>query len=177
MKCEDEVQTAGAIAVIASGVPQRGFKEALADVRKQGRPLTLDIADSAMAELGGAAELGKMMVEDLKRVRGDNLDEELKVFHDIDTKSLTKLYSMLLDMANNRDKMVGETADPLAEVSEEDLFALAAQAALLQIETDIDFRKKILDALVNIDPEMVVNAAGEALDVLESKPRVEVVEP
>src|SRR5574343_1152080 len=53
MVCDNETDSATAIAVMMKGVPQRGFKEALADVREQGRPITLDIADSAMAELGG----------------------------------------------------------------------------------------------------------------------------
>jgi hypothetical protein len=158
------------------GVPQRGFKDALADVRKRGRPITLDIADSAMAELGGAEEFARMIVGDLKRIRGDNLDEELKAFHDPDNKSLTKIYSMLIDLATGRDKLVGETADPLSEVSEEDLMVLAAQAAMLQIEVDQDFRRKILDALVVADPELVIEYAGKALDELDNRPRVEVLD-
>ena len=176
MKCDEEATTATAIAVMTKGVPQRGFKEALADVRKQGRPITLDIADSAMAELGGAAELGKMIVTDLKRIRGDNLDEDLKAFHDPDNKSLTKIYSMLIDLSTGRDKLVGETADPLSEVSEEDLMVLAAQAAMLQIEVDQDFRRKILDAVVAVDPELVVEYAGKALDEMDNRPRVEVID-
>jgi len=175
MVCGKDVDEATAIAVMMKGVPQRGFKEALADVRKQGRPITLDIADSAMAELGGAAELGKMIVNDLKRIRGDNLDDELKVFHDPDNKSLTKIYSMLIDLSTDRDKLVGETTDPLSEISEEDLIAVSAQSSMILLEADKDFRRKVLDALVTIDPDLIVEYAGKALDELDHKPRVEVI--
>jgi len=176
MKCDEDTDSATAIAVLTKGVPQRGFKEALADVRKQGRPITLDIADSAMAELGGAAELGKMIVNDLKRIRGDNLDEELKVFHDPDNKSLTKIYSMLIDLSTGRDKLVGETDDVLAGIEESDLVAIAAQSATIQLEIDQEFRKKILEILVQCDPELVLEYAGRAIDRIEAGPKVEVVD-
>ena len=47
MSCEDEVKTAGTIAVLASKTPRKGFKEALAEVQRSGRPLTLDMAEAA----------------------------------------------------------------------------------------------------------------------------------
>lgn len=176
MTCEDDTVTAGTIAVLAAGVPQRGFREALAEVRKQGRPLTLDVAEAAMAELGGPEQLGKMIVQDLKRVRGDHIDDDLKQFHDPDYKVLRAMYDTLVKLAGERDKLVGETGDPLADVSESDLQALAAQAAILQLEVDAEFRTKILDLIIEIDPDAVLMAAGRALDKQEAGPKVEVVD-
>jgi hypothetical protein len=176
MSCEDDTVTAGTIAVLATKVPQRGFKDALAEVRRNGRPTTLDIAESAMATLGGAAELGKMIAEDVKKLRGDYLDEELKPFHDVDYKVLRGLYDTLVKLASDRDKMVGDTGDPLADVSEDDLMAIASQAALLQIESDPEFRKKLLEAIIQADPDAVVEAAALALDEIDKRPKVEVID-
>jgi hypothetical protein len=163
------------VSKLAAKTPQRGFRDALDEVRKAGRPLTLDIAEAAMESLGGADQLGKMMVEDLKRIRGDHLAEEQKAFHDVDYKVLRGLYDTLVKLAKDRDSLVGETGDPLDGVSEADLMAIASQAAILQIETDKDFRDRILGLIVQADPRAVVEAAGRALDILETQPKVEVL--
>jgi hypothetical protein len=83
---------------------------------------------------------------------------------------------MLVNIFQARDKLAGDTGDPLADVSEADLMAIASQAALLQIETDAEFRIKILDAIIEADPDAVVSAAGRVLDKIEAGPRVEVIE-
>lgn len=176
MQCDEETQVAGTIATLATKVPQRGFKEALAEVRRQGRPTTLDIAEAAMEELGGAAELGKMMATDLKKLRGDYLDDDVKQFHDPDWKVIKGLYETLVRLSAERDKMVGESGDPLDGVSEDDLMAIASSAAMLRLETDADFRKQLLTAIVQLDPDAVLDAAGEAITVLESRPKVEVID-
>ncbi len=176
MSCEDEVITAATIATVASKVPQRGFKEALAEVRKAGRPLTLDIAEAAMEQLGGADQLGKMMVDDLKRIRGDHLNEEQRAFHDVDYKVLRGLYDTLVKLAKDRDSLVGETGDPLDGVSDSDLSAIAAQAAIIQLEIDKEFRGKILQVILEVDPNQIIEYAGLALDKMEVQAKVEVID-
>lgn len=175
MKCDDETQVAGTIATLAKKVPQGTFKDALAEVRKQGRPTTLDIAEAAFEELGGAANLGKMIAEDLKKIRGDHLDDELKQFHDVDVKTLKGLYDVLVRLSSERDKMVGESGDPLDGVSEDDLMNIASVSAMIRLETDADFRKQLLEAIVPLDPEAVLDAAGEAINIIEARPKVEVI--
>ena len=176
MKCDDETKVAGTIATLASKLPQRGFKDALAEVKRQGRPTTLDIAEAAFEELGGASELGKMMATDLKKLRGDYLDDELKQFHDPDWKVIKGLYETLVRLSSERDKLVGESGDPLDGVSEDDLMSLASVAAMLRLETDPAFRKQLLDTIVPLDPEAVLDAAGEAINIIESRPKVEVID-
>lgn len=175
MSCDDDAKVAGTMAVMASKVPQRGFKEALAEVKKAGRPLTLDIAEAAMDELGGAVELGKMMAQDLKKLRGDHLPSELKEFFDPDFKTIKGLYESLVRLSSERDKLVGETGDPLEGIGEADLMAIASQAAILRLEGDADFRRQLLSELVKLDPNAVVEAAGEALNIIEAGPKVEVL--
>lgn len=175
MKCEDERLVAGTMAVMAQKVPQRGFKEAIKEVQRAGRPLTLDISEGAMDLLGGAAALGERMAEDLKRMRGENLPEELKSFHDVDYKTVKGMYEALIRLATDRDKMVGDVGDPLDGLSEEDLMAIASQAAMIRIEVDSDFRKQLLSAIVKLDPDAVMAAAGEALDIIDAGPKVELV--
>jgi hypothetical protein len=177
MSCEDEVKTAGTIAVLAGKSPRKGFKEALAEVQRSGRPLTLDLAEAAEEALGGAGNLARMIVADLKKVKGEHLDPELQVFHETDWKVAKGLTEMLVNIFQARDKLAGDAGDPLADVSEADLMAIASQAALLQIESDAEFRVKILDAIIEADAEAVLAAAGRALDKIEAGPKVEVVEP
>lgn len=176
MSCDDDAKVAGTMAVMASKVPQRGFKEALAEVKKAGRPLTLDIAEAAMDELGGAVELGKMMAQDLKKLRGDHLPPELKEFHDTDYKTVKGMYESLVRLTSERDKLVGDSlTDELSGLSDQDLMAVASQAALLRVETDPDFRRQLLAEIVKLDPNAVVEAAGEALNIIEVGPKVEVI--
>ena len=137
--------------------------------------MTLDVAEAAMDVLGGASELGRMMAQDLRKLRGDHLDEDVKQFHDPDWKVIKGLYETLVRLSSERDKMVGESGDPLDGVSEEDLMALASQAAMLRLETDADFRKQLLEAIVPLDPEAVLDAAGEAINIIEARPKVEVI--
>lgn len=176
MTCDDSAKVAGTMAVMASKVPQRGFKEALAEVKKAGRPLTLDVAEAAMDALGGASQLGKMMAEDLKKLRGEGLTEEQMVFFETDYKTVKSLYECLVRLAGERDKMVGETGDPLDGISEVDLMAIASQAAILRLEGDAEFRRQLLAEIVKLDPNAVVEAAGDALNLIEAGPRVEVID-
>lgn len=176
MSCEEEVKTASTIAVLASKTPQRGFKEALAEVRRSGRPLTLDLAEAAEEALGGAGILAKMIVEDLKKVKGEHLDEDLRPFHETDWKVAKGLTEILVNIFQARDKLAGDQGDPLADVSEADLMAIASQAAMLQLETDAEFRVKLLDAIIEVDADAVLAAAGRALDKIEAGPKVEVIE-
>ena len=175
MSCDEDAKVAGTMAVMASKVPQRGFKEALAEVKKAGRPLTLDIAEAAMDELGGASQLGTMMAQDIKKLRGDHLPPELKEFFDPDYKTIKSLYEALIRLTSERDKLVGDAGDPLDGISESDLMSIASNAALLRIEGDAEFRKQLLVEITRLDPNAVVEAAGEALNIIEAGPRVEVI--
>lgn len=177
MTCENDLKVAGTIATIAAGqVPQRGFKEALAEVRKQGRPFTLDVAEAAAEALGGVAELGRMMVNDLKMLRGDDLTEESRAFHDPDWKVVNSLYGTLTKLMAERDSLVGESGNPLDDVSEEDLLMIASQGALLRIEADGDFRRQLLEQILDLDAELILEFAGKALDKIEAGPKVEVID-
>lgn len=175
MVCKDDKTTAQTLAVMTQKVPQRGFREALAEVKKAGRPLSLDIAEGAFDEIGGATALGKLMATDLQRMRGDHLPEELKQFHDPDYKDIKGMYEALIRLAVERDKMVGDVGDPLDGVSEDDLMIIASQAAMLRIEVDAAFRDELLSAIVKIDPEAVLRSAEEALDIVVDGPKVELI--
>ena len=176
MSCEDEVKTAGTIAVLASKTPRKGFKEALAEVQRSGRPLTLDLAEAAEEALGGAGNLAKMIVADLKKVKGEHLDAELQVFHETDWKVAKGLTEMLVNIFQARDKLAGDTGDPFSGLDESELFMIASQGAAMRLEVDVEYRRQLLDQLVGLDAELVVEYAGKALDRIEAGPRVEVVD-
>jgi len=175
MTCEDETKVAGTIAVLATKVPQRGFSDAIAEVKKKGRPLTLDISEGAMDGLGGAVEVGRRMAEDLRRMRGEDLPEEARMFHDPDFKIIKGMYEAIIRLSTERDKLVGDQGDPLDGVSEEDLMQIASTGALIRIEVDSDFRKQLLEVIVKLDPQAILDVSMEALDLVDKGPKVEVL--
>lgn len=176
LACQGNVRAANSIlALDQPKLPARGFKEALAEVRRHGRPLVIDSVEAIMDGLDGAVAFGTRIADDLKALRGEHLPEEMRTTFDLDMKSLKGMYELIVRMQSDRDKMVGETGDPLADMSDDDLMVIASQGALVRLEVDAEFRKTILAELVRLDPQAVVTAAGDALDAIEAGPRVEII--
>lgn len=179
MKCEDDSQAALAVAALTKDLTPkvgqaRGFYEALEEVRRNGRPFVVDMAQAAMDALGGPKGLVERLTTDLKAMRGEHLDADLRQFHMPDWKVIKSLYEALIKLASEHDKVVGGGGDPLEGLSEQDLMAIAAQAAFGAIESDEAFRKEILSRIVQADPQAVIDAAAEAIDVVINMPKVEV---
>lgn len=179
MKCDEDSKTALAVAALTQDLSPkvgtaRGFQEALEEVRRNGRPFVVDMAQAAMDALGGPKGLVDRIATDLKAMRGEHLDFETRQFHVPDWKVIKGLYEALIKLASEHDKVVGGGGDPLEGLSEQDLMAVAAQAAFGAVESDPVFRKEILSRIVQSDPQAVIDAAAEAIDVLVSGPRVEV---
>ncbi len=173
--CDDETKIAASLSVAVNGLPNRSFRDAIAEVRRSGRPFTLDAAEAAMEELGGAATLGKMIVEDLRKVRGDHLHEAQKEMFEQDFKTTKGLYDILIRLNAARDEQVGSPGDPLDGLSEDDLMAVASQAAIVRIKADAEFRKQILFEIAEVDPDAVMEMAMIVMDRPRSKPGVIVV--
>lgn len=176
--CDSDVKMATTIQVLAgtAKTPVRGFKEAIDEVKRQGRPLLIDTADAIAEKLGGGIGLADMLVEDLRRLRGDDLPEELKVIHDPDFKSIKGFYELIGRMFQQRDELVGGVKDPLEGVAQEDLMMIASEGAMIRIPVDAEFRRKVLSVIVEVDPEAVLDAAGSALQILDGRPKVEVID-
>ena len=173
--CDDEQKVAGTIAVMATKLPQNSYKEALAAVRKGGRPLTLDAVEAAMDKLGGSVKFGEMIADDIQRLRGDNLEDSLKQMHEQDFKTTKGLYELLTRMMATRDEMVGGSVDPLDGLTDDDLMSLASRAAFIEIKTDAEFRKKMLAEIALADPDAVMAAAMDVMDECGKGARVEVI--
>ena len=74
-----------------------------------------------------------------------------------------------------RDEQVGSPGDPLDGLSEDDLMAVASQAAIVRIKADAEFRKQILFEIAEVDPDAVMEMAMMVMDRPRSKPGVIVV--
>jgi hypothetical protein len=176
MVCDDEKVVAGKIAVLADKVPTTSsYKDAIAAVRKGGRPLTLDAVEAAMDKIGGAAKFGEMIADDISRLRGDHLEPALREAFEQDFKTTKGLYELLTRMMATRDEMVGGSVDPLEGLTEEDLMAMASQAAFIQIGTDPAFRLKMLNEIAMHDPDAVMQVAMEVMDQCGKGAKVEVL--
>ena len=173
--CDEEVKVATSIAVAVQGAPGRNFKDAIAEIRRSGRPFTLDAAEAAMEELGGASSLGKMIVEDLKKVRGDHLHPAQKEMFEQDFKTTKGLYDILIRLNSARDELVGSPVDPLDGLTEDDLMAVASQAAIVRLKADPDFRKQLLFEIAEVDPDAVMEIAMVVMDRPRQKAGVIVI--
>jgi hypothetical protein len=176
MTCDKDAQQAVAASLMVTGIPKKGFKAAIDEIRRTGRPMQADLAESTLSNLGGVEELGRRIAEDIKEMRGEGLEPAQQMHHPKDEYygHIRGLYATLITLMGNRDEMVG-AADPFEGVSEEDMMAVASQAAMLRLENDADFRKEMLRSLTRLDPEAVIDAAGEAIDLIDSKAGVIVV--
>jgi hypothetical protein len=157
-------------------VPPSGFSAALAEVKRNGRPMTIDFAEILSRKLGGVEGIGERLVEDLKKLRGEHLPPDMQQFHEPDFKVVKGFYEIITKAMASRDTMVGEHGDPLDGVSEEDLMLIAAQAAFVRIPEDADFRRQLIDMIVEVDPELVLEAAAVALDKVPVRGTVEVLD-
>lgn len=179
MTCETDVSAAKTLAVLlpdpSSSNPVKGFRKAIEEVRQHGRPLTVDMATAVMDRYAGPEGLIKQIADDLDKIRGEHLPEHLKEFHETDWKVVNSIYSMFLKLATERDALVGGDRDPFEGVSEEDLLAVASQAAFARLPHDPEFRQKLLEEIALYDPQCVIDAAAVAIDQMDGQVKVEVI--
>lgn len=181
MECDKDLQQAATVAALALSEQTKistvsSFKNAIAEVQRTGRPLTIDMAEAAMKELGGPEGLMSRMVADIKEIRGENLTPDQKIFHDPDLKTAKGLYEIIVKLAAQRDELVGTGGDPFDGIDEKDLMGIAAQAAVPMVQADPEFRATIMAEIVRIDPQLVIDAATLAIDQVLKGPRVEVLD-
>jgi len=108
-------------------------------------------------------------------MRGEDLPEEARMFHDPDFKIIKGMYEAIIRLSTARDTLVGDQGDPLSEIGEDDLMLIASQAAIIRIENDVDFRKQLLAAIVKLDPQAILDVSMEALDRVEAGPKVDLI--
>jgi hypothetical protein len=156
--CADKIEKVKDVMIVSQmhdGVKGRrgAFDEALSLLKQSAGPATAEIAEALLDKLGGRAELGSIIAQDIRRARGDDLPNEIKEIYEPDLKSLTRLYDIALRTISKRDDMVKEAEDPLDSLNPDDLMPLIAEAANLQIELDQEFRMKILRKIKEVAPE------------------------
>ena len=78
------------------------------------------------------------------------------------------MYELIGRVATSRDDLVQSSSDLLDGLTEQDLMVAASQASLHVLKQDPEFRQKVLDELVLVDPQGVVDAAMRAIDLIES---------
>lgn len=169
MSCVDLAERTAAS--LLSGEHPSEWRKALAAVRRKGRPYSLDLADRVVENLGGPEQLADRLVADFKTARGEGLTPEQAMFQPVDLKLVKGLYELLSTLINSRDKLVGDS-DPLGDMDEGQLMAVASQAAFARLEHDPLFRIDILGRISQIDPQLVVSSAMQVL----SPPKVVVID-
>jgi|15BtaG_2_1085339.scaffolds.fasta_scaffold00129_25 hypothetical protein len=137
-------------AVLRGDESEDRFSAKLRELKKQD-PVITSLADAVKDKIGGVEEYGRMVVEDFKKVRGDDLTEDQKKLHTIQQGPLTKWHSMLIDLFAKRDSMVGDH-DSMGELDEEDLQAIVSQGASVRLTIDSQFRMELFKQILEEEP-------------------------
>ena len=137
-------------AVLRNDDAEDKFSAKLRELKKQD-PVITTLADVVKEKMGGVEEYGKMVVEDFRKVRGDDLTEDQKKLHTIQQGPLTKWHSMLIDLFAKRDSMVGDH-DSMGELDEEDLQAIVSQGASVRLQVDTHFRMELFRQILEEEP-------------------------
>lgn len=126
------------------------FAERLRELRRS-EPAIPSVAEHLLEQLGGAEAQATRIAQDLKEIRGEGLTEEQKQLHTTHWTSVTKMHSLVMNILEKRDSMVGNH-DPMDGMDERDLNAIVASGAVMRISEDADFRTLILNEILKAEP-------------------------
>lgn len=155
--CADKVDGLAIAISMAEGKGHApsAFAKALATLRETASPATLDMAEGLLSNVGGAAGLAKMLVEDFHSVRGTHVAEPLKPLFQADHKTLNKYYALISKILGDRDEMLQGGPDPLETMTEDDLILLASETARTRLRLDAEFRRECLEYIYSAEPDLV----------------------
>lgn len=144
--CADEVATAIALVRDPAYKPPQKFKDIIERVRAESGPATIGVTEAFLARIGGDQKLGEMLADDLRHIRGDDIeDESLRKLHTPDVKTLGRFYGLIRDFLRDRDDILSKNGgDPLADLDEESLQALVSNAAFSRLRVDTEFVEQIV---------------------------------
>lgn len=152
---------------MANAQAARNLTKALVEARNAKEvPNLPGIVASFMAETGGATSLGRMLAEDFKRVRGDHLSPEERALRPPKDSNLVRYYQMLLKLNESRDAQVAQ-AD-LASFTEEELKSVLTSVAMQLVMDDQDFRRTVMQAILQEDPQFFDRELASAAKVVNS---------
>jgi hypothetical protein len=159
-----------ALSLMADGTmtPSNRFNEVIKELKQKTGPATVGVAEAFLEQCAdgggdGAQALGKMMADDLKLLRKDHIqDPQAREFAtaDADWKTIKGMYDIILKFLGKRDEMLKDASPGLETMEEEDLLAIVSEAALLRLEADEEFRTKIIEKVVQLEPDQVEQALG-----------------
>lgn len=143
--CAEQVDAAIALVRDPNFKPPAKFNDIIAKARAESGPAILGVTEAFLARIGGDKNLGEMLADDLRHIRGDDIeDPSLKQLHQVDIKSLGRFYALVRDLLSDRDSILSKDSDPLAELDEESLSALVTSAALSRLQVDSDYAEQML---------------------------------
>lgn len=125
----------------------------------KGEPTSPAILESALRELGGSDAFGKIIADELKRSRGENLNPEEQA----DFKRspyLTYKWTELLSRISQ--KVDGMNELDVESLSHEDLVNNLQALASDLVESNSEFRKLIVSLAISEDPSLVNDVLEQA---------------
>ena len=155
----------------------RADDKALADVSRKvlagltdskGEPTSPQIFDAAVAELGGVNEFGKMLARSRRRASGDDLTPEEVDNGARSSPTLAFKYDELLTRLSLKNDEREEIE--IANLSDDELLNTLKGLVLEVAKDSEDFRKVLLNAVLDKQPDLIHEAMNMAdIPLLEAK--------
>lgn len=158
MSCSGTTEAAVALAatVVSSEIsPRRAFDDVLTALRQQGSPSGVDLAEAIMRKAGGVESLAQWIVDDVRKLKGEDLENHQKLFHEVDYKTLKSLYQLIHKILRDRDQLVKDAPDPIQALTEDDLMTLISEGARERIMVDGEYREQVLALIDEVDPDLL----------------------
>lgn len=149
--------------------------------QKRGDPMLPEIAESAIAKLGGRHRVGEILAEELLRSRGDPsvMTPELQAKWKYSPAIVHKWAALLMDVANKTDERDSIDVDSL---SHDDLIDGLRGLAADLVRDNAEFRRLMVELAIKEQPDLIdfaMNLAGKPVievDVAKPVPVPPVVE-
>ncbi len=110
------------------------------------------VIESFMDGVGGPKELGRMLLNDFNRTRGEGLTEDQSLNFEYKDAVIQKYYQMIMSQMQLIDDK--KTIDA-SGLTDEDLVATLSSIAFEQVRTNKEYRDKLIEQAIDADPEVV----------------------
>lgn len=127
------------------------------------------VIESFMDGVGGPKNLGRLLLNDFNRTRGEGLSEEDARNFEYKDAVIQRYYQMILPQIQLNDDKKNIDASGLTD---EDLIATLSSVAFEQVRSSKEFRDKLIEQAVDVDPLIVKRfmelGGAKVIDAIEN---------
>jgi hypothetical protein len=127
------------------------------------------VIESTIKKLGGVEAIGGMIADDIRRCRGEYLDDDQAAEFEYKDAVIQKYYSMLLEHARKVDE---EEQVDLSALTSGELVESLRTLAIEMARGNQEFRRFLVHEALKSDPELkqeILKTGGVLIDVAQEK--------